>query len=135
MKRILGAVLAAALLLLPSTAFAAKPVPSGTIAIADADLVYGGFVTFDVTTEPVNKGFYYTTVVCRQATVVYQWSQRLVLFPSPQTYPFEQQDGLAAVGLIWDQSAPADCGAELRWYERHGKSVTIRLLDSLTFEV
>jgi hypothetical protein len=118
----------AAILLLPTAAVAKPAEPGGTIAIADADLVYGGYVTYAVTTEPIKKGYYHTTTVCSQdGRVVYQWSSRDLAF----SYPFIDQAG---DGLDW-LGGPADCGGWLVYRDIRGKKHTISFLDSVAFHV
>jgi len=125
MKRALVLALLASLMVVAPVA-AAPPAPGGTIAIADADLVYGGHVTFDVTAEPLRRGFYHTSVVCQQGgAVVYQWSSRDLDF----VYPLIDQ-----AGLEWDGAA-ADCSGSLVYRESHGKKHTILYLASVPFHV
>lgn len=126
MKRLLGAVLATALII-PSAVLAAPPVASGTISIAPvSDLVYGGVVDFDVTYDgSVKKNDYPRVgVTCYQDGVAV-WGNA--------SMPGESVT-LGSGGSAWDGGA-ADCVVGLYRFDMRGKYETITLLDSVAFSV
>jgi hypothetical protein len=110
MKRIiiLGAAFVALLIVLP---VAAKPVPSGTIAIAaGSDLALGGVATFDVTHSGLPANKFFVGVQCSQGgAIVYSEDSQVTIDTSVV---------LGQYGT-WE-SGSAECTASL-WYWGRGQ--------------
>ena len=122
------------------TAFAGKSsaVVTGHIELASAALLsadgggmtYGDQVAFasSVTGRLSSKARVYVQVVCSQGgKVVYQWSA-----DQGFVFPLVQQDGLAALGLMFDASQPAECTGSLIYREDGGQTI-IKTLDQVGF--
>jgi len=104
---------------------------TGTIELATTGpLHYGTFVSFDTTVvgRLSSKARVYVQVLATQGgKVVYQWSA------DPEfTFPLVQQDGLAALGIMFDPTKPASCTASLIYREDAGQTI-IKTLDQVAF--
>ena len=106
---------------------------TGTIELASLDpLTYGDTVSFNTafTGTLLRKGRLYVQVLGSQdGRIVYQWSADRHF-----TFPLEQQAGLAALGLVFDPSRPADFTASLI-YRVDGPQTIIQWLDYVSFQV
>jgi len=109
------------------------PAITGTIERASTDpLHYGDFVSFTTTVNGriSPKGRVYVRVIGTQfSKVIYQWSA------DPDfAFPLVQQDGLAALGLMFDPAVAADFTAALIYREDGGQTI-IKTLDEVAFVV
>jgi hypothetical protein len=102
-------------------AVAAKPTPSGTVAIAaGSDLNLGGLVTFDVTVQNIGNENPRIQLVCSQAGVqVYAEAHNVfdLLAPSPWDGPAFKLGGGSS---YWTEGGgSADCVATLYYWDAH----------------
>jgi hypothetical protein len=124
MKRIIlvAAALAAILIVVPVSA--AKPAPSGTIAIDQADPHLGDVVTFTVTTSKNDQNLR-IQLVCYQADLDMNGYPDMVYGADA---PADSGFLLGAMGSTWlDHGGPADCHANL--YSNTGQYVFYAGLD------
>jgi len=95
------------------------------------DLKYGDWVTFDTTVDgkfsPKSR-IYIQVLGSQGGKIVYQWSA-----DPGFSFPLVQQDGLAALGIMFDPSQSAGFVASLIYREDKGQQTVITTLDKVEF--